>query len=313
MPDSLANTNIQTMDTAESETQKTVADDARKAETVFVAHPSFREAFKFWLKLGFISFGGPAGQISIMYQELVEKRRWVSNERFLNALNYCMLLPGPEAQQLAAYIGWLLHKIPGGVVAGVLFLLPSMFILFALSYIYAALGDISWVSALFGGLKAAVMAVVVAAVIKIGQKALKNSVMVVLAAVSFVCIFFLKLPFPLIVLGSGLIGLVGSVVYPRFFLVIREKDIGEYEKGYVRICEDEDYCHIDPSSRRSVYLLIIFFGLWLLPIFILYAFLSEPIFYREGLFFTKAAFLTFGGPMPCLRILTRPVLANSAG
>jgi len=156
----------------------------------------FFRFFKFWLKLGFISFGGPAGQISIMYQELVEKRRWVSNERFLNALNYCMLLPGPEAQQLAAYLGWLLHKIPGGVVAGLLFLLPSMFILFALSYTYAALGDIAWVSALFEGLKAAVMAVVVAAVIKIGKKALKNVVMIMLAAGSFVAIFFSRSHFP---------------------------------------------------------------------------------------------------------------------
>jgi chromate transporter len=240
-----------------------------------------------------------------MYQDLVEKRRWVSNERFLNALNYCMLLPGPEAQQLAAYIGWLLHRIPGGIVAGMLFLLPSMFILFALSYIYAALGDISWVTALFGGLKAAVMAVVVAAVIKIGKKALKNAVMIVLAAVSFVCIFFLKLPFPVIVLGAGLIGLAGSVFTPRFFLVIKEKDSSEYEKGYVRICEDEDYCHIDPSRKRNVYLLIIFFGLWLFPMLILYALLPEPVFYREGLFFTKAAFLTFGGAYAVLAYIAQ--------
>ncbi|MGD8766001.1 MAG: chromate transporter, partial [Desulfobacteraceae bacterium] len=163
-------------------------------ENGYTIHPSFSEAFKFWLKLGFISFGGPAGQISIMYQELVEKRRWLSNERFLNALNYCMFLPGPEAQQLTAYIGWLLHKIPGGIVAGSLFIIPSIFILFALSYIYVAFGDIAWVAALFGGLKAAVMAVVVTAVLKIGKKALKNHVMVLLAAASFVCIFFFKLP-----------------------------------------------------------------------------------------------------------------------
>ena len=152
-----------------SDTENLQAIPAEESDSVYAAHPSFGEAFKFWLKLGFISFGGPAGQISIMYQELVEKKRWVSNERFLNALNYCMLLPGPEAQQLAAYIGWLLHRIPGGVVAGALFVLPSIFILFALSYTYAALGEISWVAAMFGGLKAAVMAVVVAAVLKIGK------------------------------------------------------------------------------------------------------------------------------------------------
>jgi chromate transporter len=274
-------------------------------DDVFITHPSFGEAFRFWLKLGFISFGGPAGQISIMYQELVDKRRWISNERFLNALNYCMLLPGPEAQQLAAYIGWLLHKIPGGIVAGLLFLLPSMFILFGLSYTYAALGDITWVAALFGGLKAAVMAIVVTAVIKIGRKALQNIVMVMLAAASFVGIFFFKLPFPAIVLGAGLIGLIGSVVYPRFFLVIKEKEMGEYDKGYVRICENEDYCHIDPSKKRNAYLVMIFVGLWLFPMLILYAWVPEPVFYREGLFFTKAAFLTFGGAYAVLAYIAQ--------
>jgi chromate transporter len=293
------------MNRLKSEEPATVAAGSQKPETVFVTHPSFAEAFRFWLKLGFISFGGPAGQISIMYQELVEKRRWISNERFLNALNYCMLLPGPEAQQLAAYIGWLLHQIPGGIVAGLLFLLPSMFVLFALSYTYAALGDISWIAALFGGLKAAVMAIVVTAVIKIGRKALKNAVMVSLAAASFVGIFFFKLPFPVIVLGAGLIGLIGSAVYPRFFLVIKGKEMGEFETGYVRICEHEDDCHIDPSSRRSAYLLITFCVLWLLPMLILYAWVPEPVFYREGLFFTKAAFLTFGGAYAVLAYIAQ--------
>lgn len=145
-------------------------------------HPSFFEVFKFWLELGFISFGGPAGQIAIMHTELVEKKKWISNNRFLNALNYCMLLPGPEAQQLAIYIGWLLHKIPGGVVAGALFVIPSMFILFGLSYIYATLGTIAVVEFFFNGLKAAVMAIVLAAVIKIGKKALKNSIFIFLGA-----------------------------------------------------------------------------------------------------------------------------------
>lgn len=127
-----------------------------------VVHPSFFEAFRFWLKLGFISFGGPAGQIAIMHQEIVEKKKWISNDRFLNALNYCMLLPGPEAQQLTIYIGWLLHKIPGGIVAGSLFVIPSMFILFALSYIYAAFGNVFLVESFFSGLKASVMAIVFA-------------------------------------------------------------------------------------------------------------------------------------------------------
>lgn len=283
------------MDNPNSMTQNAAATDVRAPEEIIVAHPSFGQAFRFWLKLGFISFGGPAGQIAIMHQELVEKRRWVSDERFLNALNYCMLLPGPEAQQLAAYIGWLLHKIPGGIVAGVLFLAPAMFILFALSYIYAALGDIFWVSALFGGLKAAVMAIVVAAVLKISKKALKNVVMVILAAMSFVCIFFIRMPFPMIVLAAGLIGWVGSLVYPRFFLVIKEKEIGDFERGYVRICKEEEVCHIEPSRKRNAWILVTFLGLWIIPMALLYIWSSAPVFYREGLFFTEAAFVTFGG------------------
>ena len=223
------------MKLSESETEAIEPTNAKGSDTVFVAHPPFSEAFRFWLKLGFISFGGPASQISIMYQELVEKKRWVNNERFLNALNYCMLLPVPEAQQLAAYIGWLLHKIPGGVVGGGLFVLPSIFILFALSYTYAALGSISWGAAMFDGLKAAVMAVVVAAVQKIGKKALKNRVMAALAAASFACIFFLKIPFPIIVLSAGLIGLAGNMMLPDFSLVLKEKQAEEFETNYVQI------------------------------------------------------------------------------
>lgn len=277
----------------------------KKPAELFTTHPSFAEAFRFWLKLGFISFGGPAGQISVMYQELVDKKRWISNERFLNALNYCMLLPGPEAQQLAIYIGWLLHRIPGGIAAGTLFLLPSMFILFGLSYTYVALGDIAWVAALFDGLKAAVMAIVLAAVIKIGRKALKNAVMILLAAGSFVGIFVFKLPFPVIVVAAGMIGLIGSTVYPRFFLVIKEKEGDDSEKGYVQICEDEDYCHIDPSKKRNFHIVLVCSGLWLIPMVILYAWIPEPVFYREGLFFTKAAFLTFGGAYAVLAYIAQ--------
>jgi chromate transporter len=260
-----------------------------------IDHPPFFEAFRFWLKLGFISFGGPAGQISIMHQELVEKRKWVSNERFLNALNYCMLLPGPEAQQLAAYIGWLLHRIPGGISAGALFILPSIFILFALSYLYVTAGEIAWVVALFDGLKAAVIAVVFSAVIKIGQKALKNHVLMLLAATSFICIFFLKLPFPFIVIGAGLVGWVGSIVLPQYFLVIKEKHGDELEKEYVQICEDIDDCHTNPSTGRNIVLLGTFGGLWLLPMLALHFSLPTAGSVQQGLFFTKAAFLTFGG------------------
>ena len=177
------------------------------------------EAFLFWLKLGFISFGGPAGQISIMHQELVERRRWISERRFLHALNYCMLLPGPEAQQLATYIGWLMHRTWGGVIAGALFVLPSLFILIALSWVYIAFGEVPVVAGLFYGIKPAVTAIVVQAAHRIGSRALKNNWLWAIAAASFVAIFALNLPFPLIVLGAAMIGYLGGRYAPDKFSI----------------------------------------------------------------------------------------------
>src|SRR6266513_561062 len=179
--------------------------------------PTFREAFRFRLKLGFISFGGPTGQIAMMHTEVVEKKKWISQSRFLHALNFCMLLPGPEAQQLAIYVGWLLHKTRGGIVAGSLFVIPSIFVLWALSYIYAAFGNLPWIAAIFYGLKPAVTAIVAVAVIRIGRKALKNEVMWTLAALAFVSIYFLKVPFPAIVLSAGLIGFAGGLLWRSKF------------------------------------------------------------------------------------------------
>lgn len=176
---------------------------------------SLREAFWFWLKLGFISFGGPAGQISIMHQELVERRRWISERRFLHALNYCMLLPGPEAQQLATYIGWLMHRTWGGVIAGALFVLPSLFILIALSWMYIAFGEVPVVAGLFYGIKPAVTAIVVQAAHRIGSRALKNNWLWAIAAASFAAIFAFNVPFPLIVLGAALIGYFGGEWHPK--------------------------------------------------------------------------------------------------
>src|ERR1700757_4897699 len=172
--------------------------------------PSFGEAFRFWLKLGFISFGGPTGQIAIMQTELVEKKKWISQSRFLHALNFCMLLPGPEAQQLAIYIGWLLHKTWGGIVAGAFFVIPSIFVLWALSFVYAAYGNLPWIAAIFYGLKPAVLAIVAAAVVRIGGRALKNEVMWTLAAAAFVAIFFFHIAFPLIIISAGAIGFLGG-------------------------------------------------------------------------------------------------------
>src|SRR5471032_565827 len=178
---------------------------------------SFREAFWFWLKLGFISFGGPAGQISIMHQELVERRRWISEGRFLHALNYCMVLPGPEAQQLATYIGWLMHRTWGGIVAGGLFVLPSLFILIALSYVYMAYGSVPAVAGMLYGIKPAVVAIVLAAAWRIGQRALKHPALWAISAAAFVAIYAFALPFPVIVIGAGIIGAIGGRFAPQVF------------------------------------------------------------------------------------------------
>src|SRR5438045_5609708 len=217
--------------------------------------PTFGEAFKFWLKLGFVSFGGPTGQIAIMQTELVEKKRWISQSRFLHALNYCMLLPGPEAQQLAMYVGWLLHKTWGGIVAGAFFVIPSIFILWALSYIYAAFGNVPWVSAIFYGLKPAVMAIVAVAVVRIGRKALKNELMWTLAALAFVAIFFFHVPFPVIILSAGVIGLIGGRFWKEKFDVVSGHDVAGDESVLSDAAESPE--HTRPSGARAIKLIFI--------------------------------------------------------
>ncbi len=270
-----------------------------------VEHPSFGRAVLFWLKLGLISFGGPAGQISIMHRELVEQRRWVSDERFFNALNYCMLLPGPEAQQLATYIGWLLHRLPGGVAAGALFVIPSVFVLLALSYVYAAFGDVSWVSSAFAGLKPVVVAVVAGAVITIGRKVLKNPAMAAIAASAFMAIFLLGAPFPFIVIGAGIIGFAGGILFPGTFHILRGKGGAEQEGGYVTICDEPAVCHINLSGRRNVMLFAVFALLWGAPAAMLAFILNSSVFLDEAFFFTKAAFLTFGGAYAVLAYIAQ--------
>lgn len=250
--------------------------------------PTFKEAFLFWLKLGWISFGGPAGQIAIMHQELVDRKKWISNDKFLHALNYCMLLPGPEAQQLATYIGWLLHKTRGGIVAGVLFVLPSVFILFGLSYIYITFGTLPWVAAIFVGLKAAVLAIVLAAVIKIGKKSLKNNVLIGIAVLSFLGTYFLNFPFPALILTVGIVGIIGSQFFPELFLAGKKTGVAAPVDG-------QGQQHQTPSLARTVMLVTIFLLLWGLPFLALSYFLPGSIFTTEAFFFTKAAFLTFGG------------------
>ena len=263
-----------------------------------VASVGLAQAFWFWLKLGFISFGGPAGQIAIMHEELVVRRRWISERRFLHALNYCMVLPGPEAQQLATYIGWLMHRTRGGLIAGGLFVLPSLFILIGLSWVYIAFGEVPWVAGLFYGIKPAVTAIVVQATVRIGSRALKNGAMWAIAAAAFVAIFALQVPFPWIVLGAALVGFVGSRLSPQTF--------GSGTGGHGTTGASSSPALIDdhtPTPEHALFqwsrllrMLMVGALLWLVPMAALTAGLGwDHTLTQMGWFFTKAALLTFGG------------------
>ncbi|MCL4687381.1 MAG: chromate efflux transporter [Burkholderiales bacterium] len=258
---------------------------------------SFAQAFAFWLRLGFISFGGPAGQIAIMHAELVERRRWISERRFLHALNYCMLLPGPEAQQLATYIGWLLHRTWGGLVAGALFVLPSLFILVALSWVYLRFGDVPLVAAIFHGIKPAVTAIVLHAAHRIGSRALKNRWMWAIAAAAFVAIFAFDTPFPAIVAAAACVGHFGAKRAPQVF-ALGGGHAGA-NRGYGPALIDDDTPpppHARFSRPRLVRVLAAGAALWVLAMAALVAAVGlDGALARMGWFFTKAALLTFGG------------------
>jgi chromate transporter len=259
-------------------------------ETAPVA-PSLAEAFKYWLKLGFISFGGPAGQIAMMHQELVEKRRWISEHRYLHALNYCMLLPGPEAIQLATYIGWIMHGVIGGVMAGVLFFLPSLAILIALSWIYLSFGAVPVVAGVLWGIKPAVVAIVLFAAWRIGSRALKNSTLWVFAAVAFVAIFGFDVGFPWIVAAAALAGAIGGKLTPGLFKT--GGGHGGSSKDYGPAVIDDDTptpAHARFSWARTIVTGLAFLALWLVAMAALSGTLRDM-----GAFFTEAAFLTFGG------------------
>ena len=258
---------------------------------------SFGDAFRFWLKLGFVSFGGPAGQIAIMHTELVERRRWISERRFLHALNYCMVLPGPEAQQLATYIGWLMHRTWGGVVAGGLFVLPSLGVLIALSWVYIAFGNVPLVAGLFYGIKPAVTAIVVQAAHRIGSRALKNNVLWAIAAASFVAIFALNVPFPAIVAAAALIGYVGGRVAPERFRAGGGHGAASKSFGAALIDDDTPTpAHARFKASRLAMLSVVGAALWATPMALLYALQGwAGTLTQMGWFFTKAALLTFGG------------------
>jgi chromate transporter len=258
---------------------------------------SFGEALRFWLKLGFIGFGGPAGQIAIMHTELVERRRWISEKRFLHALNYCMLLPGPEAQQLATYIGWLLHRTWGGIAAGALFVLPSLFILIGLSWIYLRFGDVPVVAGLFYGLKPAVTALVLQAAHRIGTRALRNRWMWGIAAAAFVAIFALDTPFPAIVAAAALVGHFGAKWAPQVFSLGGGHDSATAGYGPALIDDDTPTpAHALFSRRHLAKVLAAGIGLWVLGMAaLLLTQGAQGTLTQMGWFFTKAALLTFGG------------------
>jgi chromate transporter len=258
---------------------------------------SAREAFGFWFKLGFISFGGPAGQIALMHQELVERRRWISERRFLHALNYCMLLPGPEAQQLATYLGWLMHRTWGGILAGALFVLPSLLLLIGLSWIYMEWGNNGWVAGLFYGIKPAVAAIVVQAAYRIGNRSLKSAALWALAAASFVAIFALQLPFPAIVLAAAAVGAVCGRWAPAYFQLGGGQ--GKADTSYGPALIDDK----TPTPAHALFrwnrLATVAAGglaLWFLPMSAMVLLGGwDNALTQMGWFFTKAALLTFGG------------------
>ncbi|MCM0754027.1 chromate efflux transporter [Desulfovibrio aminophilus] len=270
--------------------------------------PTFSEALRVWLRIGLTSFGGPAGQIAMMNRMLVEERRWISEERFLHALNYCTLLPGPEAQQLATYIGWLLHGTRGGVAAGVLFVLPGFLVILLLSALYVTLGRVPAVQGLFWGLKAAVLAIVVEAVLRLGRKSLKHPLRWTLAGASFAALFFLGVPFPWVILVAGLTGLLGSRLHPAAFAPgARMQGSG----GAVDEILESGGGHLEASGRRAAGVLATWLPVWLGPVLALGLWLGWTDTYtRIGVFFSKMAVVTFGGAYAVLAYVAQQAVEN---
>ena len=271
-----------------------------KAPAAFTTSPapiSLRQAWPFWLKVGFISFGGPAGQIALLHEELVERRRWISDARFLHALNYCMVLPGPEAQQLATYLGWLMHRTWGGIVAGVLFVLPSLFILIGLSWVYLAFGGTALVAGLFSGIKPAVTAIVLQAAWRIGARTLRHRLLWALAALSWFALYVLQAPFPAIVLGAGLVGAIGGRLAPQVFQAGggHAAQAGPHAPALI----DDNTpppAHARFTLAGLVKVLVWGVILWLAPMALLMLTQGwEHTLTQMAWFFTKAALLTFGG------------------
>jgi chromate transporter len=270
---------------------------------------SFREAFRVWLRVALLSFGGPAGQIAVMHRILVDEKNWISESRFLHALNYCMLLPGPEAQQLATYIGWLLHRTAGGIMAGGLFILPGIIAIMGLSYIYAAFGNVSYVEALFFGLKAAVLAIVIQAVVRVGKRALRNRIMIALAAIAFIAIFFFNVPFPIIILSAGAIGYAGAKSGRSEFGALEH---GGGKTAVVDSMLGEDMPdHVRPNLPRALKVGAFWLAMWLLPVAVLLVALGQAnVFSQIALFFSKMAMVTFGGAYAVLAYVAQQAVEH---
>ena len=254
--------------------------------------PTFREASRFWIWLGFVNFGGPAGQIALMHQELVERRRWIDEGRYLHALSYCMLLPGPEAMQLATYVGWLLHRIWGGIVAGVAFVLPSFFLLLGLSWVYVTHGDLRWIAGAFAGLAAAVVGVIAHALVRLAGATLANALMVAVAIVAFLAIFVIDVPFPIVIAVAAGIGIVGGIVRPSLF----EVGVGRRLEEQTAVAVSDAANAPLPTWRRNAVVLVVGLAAWLLPIAAVVWWRGSADTVSEmGWFFSKAAVVTFGG------------------
>jgi chromate transporter len=271
---------------------------------------SFGDAFRVWLRIALLSFGGPAGQIAVMHRILVEEKNWISESRFLHALNYCMLLPGPEAQQLATYIGWLLHRTAGGIMAGGLFILPGVISIMALSYIYAGYGNVSFIEALFFGLKAAVLAIVIQAVVRVGKRALRNRIMIGLAAAAFIAIFFFSVPFPIIIIAAGMIGYIGAKAgWPEFAAV--EHGGGKNAAAIDSMLGDELPDHVRPTVPRALKVSAVWLLLWLVPVCaLLIAFGQANVFSQIAVFFSKMAMVTFGGAYAVLAYVAQQAVEH---
>ncbi|MEC9367905.1 MAG: chromate efflux transporter [Pseudomonadota bacterium] len=276
-----------------------------------IPHPSFVEALHVWLRIGVLSFGGPAGQIALMHRVLVEEKRWISDSRFLHALNYCMLLPGPEAQQLATYVGWLMHRTLGGLVAGTLFVLPGAIVILILSVLYAGFRELTVVDALFFGIKCAVLAVVVEAVLRIGKRALKNWMLALLAATAFVAIFFFAVPFPIIVAAAAAAGFIGGKLRPDLFAPPGHGPAGHRQAEQAEAISEADLEHTRPSLKRALLVTVVCGLLWFVPIVLLWQMLGrEHVFVQESLVFSKMAVVTFGGAYAVLAYVAQQAVES---